>query len=91
MVRFKGVPFEQCSSAEALRVSVAIGLALKPGCRLFTIMDGSLLDDDGVELLREMAEAHDAQFIIEQVKSDNPVRWTVTDGRITRTPEEVAS
>lgn len=66
-VTFNGIPFEQCSGAEKLRVSVAIGLAPNPELKLMLIPDGSLLDADGMRLLEELAEAAGAQILIERV------------------------
>lgn len=67
-VTYGGLPFDQASSAEQLRVSVAIGLALNPTLRVLLIRDGSLLDTDSLAMLAAMAEAQDAQLWIERVE-----------------------
>lgn len=66
-VTLSGIPLEQASSAEQLRVAVGIGLALNPELRVLLIRDGSLLDDDSLAVLQEMAEKHDVQMFIERV------------------------
>lgn len=66
-VLYGGVPFSQASSAEQIKVSAACGLALKPELRMLIIRDGSLLDDDSVASLEELAGEFDAQIFIERV------------------------
>jgi DNA repair exonuclease SbcCD ATPase subunit len=66
-VTYKGVPLEQASSAEQLRVSLAIGIALNPVLRVILIRSGSLLDEDSLKLVEEFAEANDAQVFLEVV------------------------
>jgi hypothetical protein len=80
-VTFGRIPFEQASSAEQLRVSVAIGLALNPKLRVLLIRDGSLLDEDSLRLIGEMAEKADAQLWIERVE-DGGATVIIEDGSI---------
>lgn len=66
---YEGLPFDrdQISTAAQLRVSTAIGMAANPRLRVLRIMDGSLLDEDSMALLAEMAEAEDFQLWVEVV------------------------
>lgn len=66
---YDGLPFDkdQISTAVQLRVSTAIGMATNPRLRVLRIMDGSLLDDDSMKMLAEMAEAEDFQLWVEVV------------------------
>lgn len=66
-VTWRGLPLEQASQSEKLRVSVAIGLALNPRLRVLLVRDGSLLDGDGVATIAAMAEAAGAQVWCEFV------------------------
>lgn len=66
-VLLNGLPFEQASSAEQLRASCAIAMAANPKIRVLLVRDGSLLDDDGMRILEEMAAANDFQIWIETV------------------------
>jgi ABC-type cobalamin/Fe3+-siderophores transport system ATPase subunit len=79
-VMYNGVPFEQASSAEQLRVSVAIAMAANPKLRVLRIKDGSLLDTKSFALLEEMANAQDYQVWIEVVREDSPVGIIMEDG-----------
>lgn len=69
-VLFNGVPLDQASSAERLRVSVAIGLAMNPKLRVLLVRDGSLLDEDGLRMLGTVAAENDAQLWVEKVSGD---------------------
>lgn len=82
MVLYNGVPFEQASSAEQLRVSVAIAIAGNPKLRVIRIQDGSLLDDTSMELLAEMARENDMQVWIERVQSGGKVGVVIEDGAV---------
>lgn len=81
-VSLNGIPFSQCSGAQKLRTSVAIGFALNPTLRLMLIRDGSLLDADGMTLLAGMAEQFDAQVLIERVATTGEVGVRIEDGEV---------
>lgn len=66
-VTFRGVPMSQASQAEAIRVSMAIGLAMSPELKIVLIRDGSLLDADSRTLVNDIATAAGAQTWIEVV------------------------
>lgn len=66
-VTLNGVPFSQASSAEQLKVGVAIAMALNPKIRIIRITDGSLLDSDNLKLIEEMAKDQDYQVWLEKV------------------------
>ncbi len=79
-VTYKGLPLDQASSAEQLRVSVAIAMASNPKLRVLRIADGSLLDSNSLALLEEMAIANDYQCWVEIVREDSPVGIIMEDG-----------
>lgn len=66
-VTYNSVPFSQVSAAEKLKISAAISIALNPKLRVMLIRDGSLLDGDSLEVLKGLAEEHDAQLWVEKV------------------------
>jgi DNA repair exonuclease SbcCD ATPase subunit len=90
-VTFNGLPFEQCSSAESIEVSMAIGLALNPKLPVVLIKHGSLIDDEQLEVVRRIAEAHKAQVIIERVGGGDECAVIIEDGHIAgeEMPEDV--
>lgn len=81
-VTLNGLPFEQASSAEQLRVSVGMGIALNPELRVMLCRDGSLLDQESLALLAQMAEQHDAQVWLERVADGQPVGVVIEDGQV---------
>lgn len=81
-VTFGGIPFEQGSQAEQLRVSVAIGLAMNPKLRVLLIRDGSLLDADSMGLLAKLATDAGAQIWLERVGDTDDCAVIIEDGMV---------
>jgi len=81
-VTLDGMPFEQASDAQQLQASVAIAMALNPKLRVLRIRDGSLLDDDAMATLAEVAQDRDFQIWIERVGNDIDVGVVIEDGEI---------
>lgn len=81
-VTFRGLPFSQCSSAEQLRISVAMGLAMNPTLKVLLIRDGSLLDDDSKKAIADMAEQAGAQLWIEEVGEGKDVQVVIENGTV---------
>lgn len=82
VVTFNGLPFDQASRAEQLRVSVAIAAALNPKLKMALVRDGSLLDGESWSLLKELADQFDFQVFIETVESQRPGAIVIEDGHI---------
>jgi hypothetical protein len=76
------VPFDQASDAEKLRASIAIAMASNPKLRVIRVRDGSLLDEDSMALLAEMATDTDYQVWIERVDSTGKVGFVLEDGHL---------
>lgn len=81
-ITLDGLPFDQASDAQQLRTSVAIAMAGNPKLRVIRIRDGSLLDDDGMTALAEMADRYDCQVWIEVVDSAGKIGFVLEDGAI---------
>lgn len=81
-VTYRGVPFSQASSAEQIRVSLAMAMALNPKLRVIRILDGSLLDADNLALIEEMAVEQDYQVWIERVSDGSGVGVLIEDGQV---------
>lgn len=81
-VTYQGIPFRQCSTAEQLRVSLAIAMALNPRLRVIRITDGSLLDSSNMALIEEMARDRDFQVWIERVDETGSVGVVIEDGAV---------
>jgi DNA repair exonuclease SbcCD ATPase subunit len=81
-ITLNGLPFDQASSAEQLRVSVAMGLAMNPQLRILLIRDGSLLDAKSLALVAQMAQASDAQLWVERVGTGAECSVVIEDGHV---------
>lgn len=81
-VTFKDIPFRQCSSAERLRVSLAMAMALNPKLRVIRIADGSLLDSENMKLIEDMAKGKDFQVWIEKVDETGKLGIYIEDGEV---------
>lgn len=82
VVTFNGVPLDQASQAEKIRVSMAVALALNPALRLVLIRDASLLDPESMELVVEMAKDAGAQVWLERVGTGDVGAVIIEDGSI---------
>lgn len=79
-VTYQGVPFSQSSSAEQIRVSLAMAMATSPTLRVIRILDGSLLDADNLALIEGMARDNDYQVWIERVGDADEGAVIIEDG-----------
>jgi DNA repair exonuclease SbcCD ATPase subunit len=82
VVLFNGIPLDQASAAEQLKVSVAMAMAMNPQLRVLRITDGSLLDGDSLKALEAMAVDSDYQVWIERVDESGQVGIVIEDGHI---------
>lgn len=82
VVTFGGIPFDQASTAEQLRVSVAMAMAANPKLRVVRIKEGSSLDASNLALIAGMAKENDFQVWVERVDSSGKVGIVIEDGRV---------
>lgn len=90
-VTFNAMPINQASSAEQLRVSCAMGFALNPRCKLLLIRDGSLLDDDNLKLVAQLASENGGQVVIERVGKGEEVNIVIEDGEVVERRGEIVT
>ena len=83
-VTLHGIPLSQASSAEQLRVSVALAMAANPKLRVLRIMDGSLLDTESMQIIGELADENDYQVWVEVVDESGKVGVVIEDGQVAR-------
>ena len=70
-ITFNGLPFDQASGGERLRVLTAWAMAQHPKLRVMLIRDASLLDEDGLQIIQGMAETEGYQVWLERVTSSS--------------------
>ncbi len=81
-VTLNEIPFAQASSAEQLRVSVALAMAANPQLRILRVKDGSLLDEKSLKLLTDMVDARGYQCWVESVDTSGKVGVYLEDGAV---------
>lgn len=81
-VFLRGVPFNQASDAEQLRASMAIGMAANPRLRVIRVRDGSLLDEDAMEVVREVAAETGFQIWMERVGAGGDGAIVMENGNV---------
>lgn len=87
-ILYKGLPLNQASSSEQLRVAMSIAMAGNPVLRAILLPDASLLDDKSIAAINEMAEKNDFKVIGEFVGKNKPVGFVIEAGRIIEVREE---
>lgn len=83
-VTYNNLPLTQASSAEQLRVSMAMAMALNPQLRVIRIADGSLLDAGSLVIIATMAKDNDFQVWVEKVADakDGTTGVYIEDGSV---------
>ena len=81
-VTYLGIPFSQSSSAEQIKVSLAMAMSLNPELRVIRIMDGSLLDQDSLAMIASAASAADYQIWVEKVGDGSEGGVVIEDGEV---------
>jgi hypothetical protein len=88
-VTLNGLPFEQGSKAERMKVSLAIGAALNPNLRTMLLEDASLLDKSSMAIVHQVAREKDMQILVERVGSSDPGAIIIEDGEVANYSSEV--
>lgn len=81
-VTYNDIPFSQLSLSEQLRVSLAIAMALNPKLKVIRITDGSLLDDNSMEVIKRLADKRDYQIWLEKVDSSGKIGFYIEEGEV---------
>lgn len=81
-VVYNGLPLAQASTAEQIRVSMAIAMAMNPKLKIVCIREGEKLDPDGLALVAAMAKERDYQVWLEDCRSSDPLAIVIEDGAV---------
>ena len=79
-VTYNKIPFKQASTAEQIRVSLGMAMALSPKLKIVRIADGSMLDSDNLLLIEEMAREKGFQVWLEIVEGGQG--FEIVDGEL---------
>ena len=81
-VTYRGIPFEQLSGAETLKVSMAVAMAVNPKMRVIRIKDGSLLDSKNLAIIDRMAGDNNFQIWMESVDETGEIGIVIEAGEV---------
>ena len=81
-VTLNGVPLEQASDAERLRISCAIAMRRHAKLRVLRVRDGSLLDSASLKQIAELAKDADYQVWVERVDESGKIGVVIEDGQV---------
>lgn len=82
-----GVPLEQLSAAEQLKLSMDIAMAENPKLRVILLKDASLLDPQSTDYVRRRAEQEGYQVWEERVSAEGSVGFLIEDGELKQETE----
>lgn len=92
LVTMDGLPFDQCSQAQKIRVGAAMAMAMNPNLRVILITDASLLDDESKQLVNDMAREKGFQVWYEVVGNPADATLVLEDGAaVAREAQEVTA
>lgn len=78
---FEGLPFteSQISKSKIIEIGIRIGMALNPHLRIMRIKDGSLLDSETLETVKNLCKDKDYQLFIEKVTDDSELGFVIEE------------
>lgn len=71
IIRYNNTALSECSTAEKIKVSFAIGVASNYKLKTIFIKEGELLDKKNMKLIRNLAKEKDYNIMIELLNNDN--------------------
>jgi DNA repair exonuclease SbcCD ATPase subunit len=81
-ITYNDIPYSQLALSESLKVNMAIAMALNKKLRVILVKDASLLDEDNMKIIEEMAGDNDYQVWLEKVDSSGEVGIYIEEGVI---------
>jgi len=69
----------QISKAKLIEIGLKISMALNPNLRIMRIKDGSLLDSETLEIVRNSCKENDYQLFLEKVTDDNQIGFILEE------------
>ncbi len=81
-VTYRGIPFEQLSGAETLKISMSVAMAVNPKLRVIRIKDGSLLDSKNLAIIDRMADDNNFKIWMESVDETGEIGIVIEAGEV---------
>lgn len=89
-ITFGGHPLANASFAQQLQLGIALAIKANPKLKVARILEGSMLDDDAMQTLHDMAAEHDFQVWIERVGSGSEGAIVIEEGEVKAAPVKKA-
>lgn len=87
MLVYNGIPFDQASMGEQIKVAIGMGMASSPELRVLLVRDGAYLDDEALKSIMEMAVEQDIQLFIERVGDGKECQVIIEDGKVAQSKD----
>lgn len=81
-VLFNGCAFSELSTAESLKVSLAIAMKMNPTLKVILVKSGNDLDPDNLKTIQEMVKAENYQLWLEKVDITGEIGLYIEEGEI---------
>lgn len=82
-VTFNGIPLSNVSTAEGIRISLSVGIAMNPRLNVMLLRHGNDLDDSNIRLVGQLAKENGFQVWVERIANDPAeVSVLIQDGGI---------
>lgn len=89
ILEYNGIPLSQASRSEQLKVAISIAMAQNPELKVMRIVDAAILDDDSLNVLKEIAKSNEYQLWIETINKSTEGGIVIEDGEIKQENEEL--
>lgn len=87
-VTLDGVPLEQASQAQQLRLWTAVGFRQNPELKVLLVRSGSDLDEESLRLMAELAEEEGGEVWLERVSTGDECTVVIEDGAVASAPRD---
>lgn len=79
---FNDIPINQLSSSEKVKVGMSVAMALNYRLKVILVKEASLLDEENLKVIREMAKGKGYQVWLEKVDKTGEMGFYFVDGSI---------
>ncbi|PNX48832.1 MAG: hypothetical protein BV456_09430 [Thermoplasmata archaeon M8B2D] len=81
-ILYNNIPLEQVNSAKKLEISCAIAMSSNSELKVLRVKNGSLLDEESLNIIKKMAKDKDYQLWLEKVDTTGKVGIVIENGEI---------
>jgi DNA repair exonuclease SbcCD ATPase subunit len=88
VVIYQGVPLDQASDGEKIKISLAVAMALNPDLKVLLIRQGSLLSKKSQKIVEELASEKGYQVWMEIIEKGTAPAFVIEEGELKTDGEE---